>query len=197
MWINDVDTSDIDTTTSYISGIVAKEITDIQMATSSGSKIVNGNISLTISFTLVDAITKDDYFEVVFPGGTIITLSTVVAAPFTLNNNGTYTPGSNMVRFYRASNAPLLLNGTAGNITFLTFTAPNSTKPSSPIIVSVLRNGSAKMRGSGTFTADPNTYSLDVTTTNSMVNALTSYSITFTLLDPLDLSGYILLTIPS
>jgi hypothetical protein len=87
-------------------------------------------------------------------------------------------------------------SGSSGNITFNYYMATNSTQPS-PITLNVMRGGNAKMSGSDSFSADPNSYKLTVTTNNSKINAEALYYLTFNFSDGIDASGYFLLTIPN
>lgn len=98
--------------------------------------------------------------------------------------------------FYQSTISATRTAGTSAYITFLTYKTPNSTKPTSPIIFRVMKNGYAKMRGSSIFTADPKAYTFNVSTNDTNINARGSYQINFGLADPLDPSGHIILTLP-
>lgn len=60
-----------------------------------------------------------------------------------------------------------------------------------------MKNGYAKMQGTSIFIADPKSYSFNVSTNNTNINARASYQLNFSLADALDPSGYIILTLPN
>lgn len=80
-----------------------------------------------------------------------------------------------MLRIYQSSFSPTRYTGFSSNVTFLTYKTPNTTKPTGPIIFQIMKAGSAKMRGSGYFTADPKTYTMTISTNDTKINANTQY----------------------
>lgn len=100
------------------------------------------------------------------------------------------------MRLFQTSMSSTRVAGTLCNITFQTYRTPNSTKPTEDIVFRVLRNNYAKMRSTGTFTADPRNYSFTASPNLTQVNSRTQWQLVFTLADPLAPSGYLTLTIP-
>jgi hypothetical protein len=185
----------IDIASPIITGLTAKNFTDLTIVATTSTKTINTNIGLRIGFTLQDTITNADYFQVTFPVGTTVTYSTQVSS-FSLNSNATYSSTTGILNFTQ-SVSPTRFTGFYAYITFLTFRTPNSTKPTDPILFTVMRSGGAKMRGSAIFIADPKVYNFTAATNDTSINAFASYTLNFNLADALDRTGYIVLSLPS
>ena len=127
--------------------------------------------------------------------GTVITYSTSLSS-FSLAGNVSYNVNSSVLTFYQTTLSQTRHAGFYANITFLTFRTPNSTKPTDPIVFRVMKNGSAKMRGSGVFVAESKQYTFTATPNDTNINANIIYQINFNLADPIDRTGYIILTLP-
>lgn len=109
----------------------------------------------------------------------------------------TYSSSTLTLTFNQNTGSQTRFAGFFANITFLTYRTPNSTKPSDPIVLRVMKNGFAKMRGSAVFVADPKQYSFTVTTNDTNPNAYAQYQIVFNLADALDKTGYFIIRIPA
>ena len=175
---------------------MAKNLVDLTIVPTSTTKTINTMIGLRIGFTLLDTVTSTDYFQVLFPIGTTVTYTTSLST-FSLSSTVTYSSSTGLLTFTQTTFSQIRYAGLYANITFLSYKTPNSTKPSDPIVFTIMRNGNAKMRGSAIFTADPKVYSTAVYTNDTSINAYASYTISISLADALDKTGYIILSIPS
>lgn len=174
---------------------MAKNLPDLSIVATTTSKTINTNIGLRLFFTLQDTITNVDYFEISFPLGTTITYSTALSS-FSLAGNVTYNTNTSILTFYQSSLSQTRFAGFYANITFLTYRTPNTTKPTDPIVFRVMKNGAAKMRGSTVFVAEPKQYTFTATPNDTNINANTIYQLSFSLADPIDRTGYFILTLP-
>lgn len=144
---------------------------------------------LTFSFTLPDTLGSDDLFLIVFPAGTtILYMTTASNLPV---QTTTYSASNTSMVITQRSNNPNYPAGTAVTITFIRYKAPPSTRPTDPITFTVLKNGYQKMTASATIAAVANNYTLTVATSSTTVNTFATYSFSFTMVDPLTVTGYI------
>lgn len=126
----------VDTCTSSITGLVAKPIAVVYSSTVS-PLYVNMATGFRVNFTLSDTLGPTDYFRLEFPTGLQITYSFKLSS--LLLGTATYTSSNGSLVFQR-STASVADNfiGEMHYITFQTFTAPRSVKPTNPIRFVVL-----------------------------------------------------------
>lgn len=109
--------------------------------------------------------------------------------------NALSTYSNYTVSCQQQSTNPNYNSGSLGNLTFIRFRAPPSTKATSPISFAILLNGYPRMVGSATISAVQNNYTLTVSSNSLIVNTYASYSFVFTMVDPLASTGYFVLTL--
>lgn len=128
--------------------------------------------------------------------GTSITYTTSSSSLSLATNNVTYNSNTGVLTIYQSSLSSTRFQGFAVFIAFLTYRTPNTTKPTDPIVFRIMKAGQAKMRGSAIFVADPKNYSMTATASSTAPNALSTYTLSFPLSDPIDRTGYLTLTLP-
>ena len=162
---------------------------------SSVSPVINSAVGLVFSWTLPDTITKNDYIEVEFPQVGQFNLITLITN--TLNLTGhTYNAATFTLKTYQTSSASNKLKSQSVGFTALTYTTPSSVQTTPPFTLRVLNNNYLKMSGQATITTVPKQYTSTVSTVSTTINAQTSYTISFSLADPLSNSGYMVVYIP-
>jgi hypothetical protein len=158
-----------------------------------GVGVNNFAYGLTFSFTLPDTLGSSDMFLITFPAGTIISyVTTTTNVP---KQTDSYNATNSSIMVTQKSTNPDYPASTAVNLVFIRYKAPPSTKPTGPITFTVFSRDYSKMTASATFTALPNNYSLGVTPVSFTVNTATTYTLSFTMADPLLSTGYFLLKI--
>jgi hypothetical protein len=161
---------------------------------------VNTASSITFTFTLTDTILKTDYFQIIFPTGTIFTFNNFIAGSNLLlfSTGVTYIPAYLTLISRQSSSSPTKYAGTICKITIGSYTAPSSVKTTDNFILQVFNSQNGlKMQGTATMTAQANIYSMNVTASTYLINQNAVYSFTFTSIDFLTNTSYILLTFPS
>jgi hypothetical protein len=150
---------------------------------------VNSLGGLTFSFTLPDTLSNIDVIVITFPAGTSITyLTTASTIPI---QSTTYTSSNTtLVMVQRTTNAEFAA-GTSNTITFIRYRASPSARTTDPITMTMYTNGYSKMAASATIAAVAKNYSLTAAPLSTTVNAFTTYSLNFSMVDSLSSSGYI------
>lgn len=185
----------MDTCSASVTGLVAKPMTVVYSSTVS-PLYVNMATGFRVNFTLSDTLSPTDYFRLEFPLGLQITYSFKLSS--LLLGTATYSSSSGYLVFQR-STASVADNfiGETHYITFQTFTAPRSTRPTSPIRFVVLSStGYEKLAGTNTIRAVEKTYSSTLAISTTLVSSMSNYSVSFVLADPLASNAMIVLTLP-
>lgn len=175
--------------------MTAKALTVSYTATVS-PLFVNSAAGFRVSFSVTDSISKTDYFRIEFPLD-----STRITYLFKLSSlnlgTTTYDNSTGFITFFRTTSAVDSLIGESHYITFQSYLAPRSTRPTNNIRFVVLSaRGFEKYVGNGTITAVEKTYTSTLAATNLSVVRTSNYSISFTLADSLTTTGMIVLTVP-
>jgi hypothetical protein len=156
--------------------------------------VVNRNITLRFSISLVDTINSYDTFTIVFPSTFRIFTPTFGGL---LTFTGASVTGTTVTVSQSTSSIKSYPTGYSLNITFSTITAPPSTQVSSPILFYVNRDGNTKMVASSTIQANTNSLTFTVTPSSNLVNQNTTYSFVITTTDAILSSGRIKIDFPS
>lgn len=155
---------------------------------SSGVGVNNFLYGLVFTFTLPDTLGNEDVFVIAFPSGTTISYTfTSLSIPY---QSVTYNSTNTSLIVTQKSTNPNYPASTVVSLSFIRYKAPSSTKPTDPIVFTVVSRGYSKMTASSTFTALPNNYSLSVSPASLSVNTLTQYVLVFTMADSLTSTGY-------
>lgn len=144
---------------------------------------------LSFKFSLPDTISSNDYFVIAFPSTTSINYTTRTGS-ISIQSAAYNSTNTSLVLFQSSTN-PNYAAGTSITLTFIKYRAPPSTRPTTPITLTIFSFGYSKMTASSTVTAVANNYSLSVTSASNTVNTFTSYSFSFAMIDTLASDGYI------
>ena len=172
----------------------AQTMTNYAIARNTGTAMgPNTNLAISISFIISDYISNTDYFQIVFPSDTVITFIFLTSLPIPKSSEN-YTSSNTTITVFQGNN-PVYAPSTSNTITFLNYKTPPSTEPTAAITTYVMSNGYPKMQASTSLTIDPANYTIGVTVSDTVVNTLTTYTVTVTTLDQLLSSGYITLAL--
>lgn len=160
---------------------------------------MNNLTSLIFSFSLSDTLAKTDYFQIVFPAGTVFTFSIIISSNLSLfNSNVTYTSANLTLTMRQANASSNKFAATPCSITIGQYKAPPSSKTTDSFTLLVYNAaGGLKMQGTATLTANPNTYITSVSADTHVINKATNYSFTVSTLDVMLSSGSIFVRFPS
>lgn len=125
---NDVSTGtsyEIDSSDAYIEGLTAQSIS--LTLSSSSIAYVNAFIGLRFSFTLADTLSKNDYFIIEFPAGTVVNYIAYYSPQLNLTNIS-YDSSTNKITFYQSSSSTNLNSQTTISITVFNYKSPSSVK---------------------------------------------------------------------
>jgi hypothetical protein len=152
-----------------------------------------------LTFTLTDTLSKNDYFQLVFPTGSVFSFVAVATINLSIFSSSVNFLSANSTLVLRqASISPTRYAGTVCRITIGRYTAPASTLPISPFLLQVYnQNNSLKMQGTASLTASPKTYAFTVAPASALINQPTSYAFTLAVQDPMLSTGMIQVTFPS
>ena len=182
----------IDVSSSLISGLAPQTLTTFAITPTVSPFGVNNYLGgLSFTFTLTDTISSSDNFVIAFPSGTSITFTmrTGSIAIQAANYNSTNT---SLVLVQSTTN-PNYWAGTSITLSFIRYRAPPSTRPTSPITLTIFSFGYSKMTAWGSVSAVANNYTLTVTADSVTVNSFAAYSLSFSMSDGLGSGGYIAL----
>lgn len=188
----------IDTCTSTISGLTAHQLT-LTIGSGSSPLYINTPTSLILTFTLLDTISKNDYFVLALPTGTSFNFLAIATTNLTIISTGvTYYANNYTLVMKQAVTSPTRYTGTLCTITLSLYTSPPSTLPTAPFTLSLYDSTNGlKMTGQNTLTAAAKTYSATVTPLSAFINAVTSYTLVLTTQDKILADGLLVLTFPS
>lgn len=171
--------------------------------------LVSKNFTPSITFRGTDVVSSNDSIRYSIPSdisfvntslfGMTITDVTSTTATLAIDN----TNSNSSSNYY--SIKPFTLNGKSYANANATFTlinaillAPPSTKPSGSIIVSLYRNGAVYSTGTISITALSGALTgLTISADSQLVNAVTSFNISFTTASPLSSTGRFTIQLPS
>lgn len=189
----------IDTCTTLITGLQPQILT-LSLSPNVSPLYVNSASSLTFTFTLTDTISKTDYFQIVFPTGTIFNFNNAISGVNLLlfASGVTYTSSNLTLISRQSTSSPTIYAGTLCKIIIGAYTAPPSVKTTPDFILQVYnaQNG-LKMQGSATVTALAKFYPLNVSASSYLINQNTVYTFVFTSTDFLTNTSFIMLTLPA
>jgi hypothetical protein len=185
----------IDTCTTVITGLQPNNVTmSIGPNPVATPIVVNKNVTLRFSITLVDTMNSYDTFTIVFPTGIKIYTPTFGGL---LTFTGPSLTGTTVTVSQSTTSIKAYSSGYVLNITFSTITAPPSTQVTSPIYFYINRDGNTKMVGSSTIQASMDSLNFSVTPSSNLVNQNTSYVFVVNINDPILSSGRIKINFPS
>lgn len=188
----------IDICTATIAGLTAHQLS-LTVGASNSPLYINTATSLILTFTLLDTLSKTDYFVLVLPSGA--SFSFIVIATFNLaifSSGVTYDATNNTLVMKQAVTSPTRYTGTLCTITLGRYTSPPSTLTTLPFTLNVYDSSNGlKMTGQNTLTATAKSYTATMTSLSVLVNAATSYTLVLTTQDNMLAAGLIALTFPS
>jgi len=190
--------SAIDTCNAYVTGLIPKVLSSTSFVISDANDnqmVVNSMNTIKFGITTIDVMSMSDYFIISFPAGTTIDLAnTNIGSTVSINSNNPTFLNNNLTLYMTGSGN---LNPQTLFITLTNFIAPPSTKTTNNFTVYILSNGYPKMVSYQTITCLPSTLSGTVSLASPIVNSITSYSFTITILDALTSTGKIKITFPN
>lgn len=149
---------------------------------------------IQFDFVLVDTITRTNYVLIQFPIGSTVRYLNYFS---TLNlTNITYNSTTFQLTMYQSSSSPNRNSGTAISLRVQSYTTPASVRTTDPFYLYIMSGTGYKMASSSTVNILPKSYIATVSTDNTTINVIASYSISFTLADSILSSGYFLILIP-
>jgi hypothetical protein len=185
----------IDTCTTVITGLQPNTVTmSIGPNPVVTPIVVNKNVTLRFSITLIDTMNSYDTFTIVFPTGIKIYTPTFGGL---LTFTGPSLTGTTVTVSQSITSIKAYPTGYILNITLSTITAPPSTQVTSPIYFYINRDWNTKMIGSSTIQASMNSLNFSVTPSSNLVNQNTSYVFVVNITDPILSSGRIKINFPS
>ncbi len=160
-----------------ITGLTPKSISLTIGSTS--SLIINSAVGLQFNFSLADTISKVDYIVIEFPSGANFTYQTYICPQLNFSNNFSYVSSTGMFTMYQSSTSLNRNSGMSISLTIRSFTCPSSARNFGPIYLHMMNGNGQKMLGSNNITILPKAYIATLSTGNTIINSLTSYTISF------------------
>jgi hypothetical protein len=184
----------VDNCSVYPSGLVPNSFYNFSI-TPIGTMTVNSLVALRFGAVLSMTINQNDFLSIVFPNNTTFQYDNIYGIYF--YNLPPTISGQTVLIYNSATSSGTYTQNTAYIVTFQYFQAPPSTLPTSPIVFSILRSGYPIMTGSASLTASPGALTATATPTIFRVLAVTSYTFSITISDPLSSQGMIQVFLPS
>lgn len=146
------------------------------------SFIINTDVVTDFTFILADTV-RWDTVTIQFPMGSVARV---------VNFNCSFNPQTVVynnatslltISLPQLASTPIRPAGTTFFLRLQNYRTPSSVRVTDPFTVSVLQNGFLKMQGSTTISILPKAYMSTVSTLNTTINSITSYTVSFTLSD--------------
>lgn len=145
----DTDSNQIEYKQSFITGLVAKNLSTFQVLPLTGQVnfIVNTWIGLNFTFNLADTTNFDDYFHMIFPSSTNIFFNTSSSTFRFITATINYNLTNSTLTMFQNTNSQLQNTNNFVFIGFRSYLAPKSCR-SQHITFKIMRYGYEKMIGS-------------------------------------------------
>lgn len=184
---------ELDSCTVYPSGLspaVLSNFTIVPLSTMT----VNSLTTLRFNIYPTMTLSRNDYINITIPAGTSFSYSNIFGTGF-YKTPPTFS-GQSVLIYHNTSSSATYPQNALYSITFQNIQAPPSTLPTSSLILQVIRSGFPIMQGTSVLTAIRATLTASVSLTNSIVWAITSYTFTINLNNPISSSGMIRIAFP-
>ncbi len=159
--------------------------------------LIDSWTTLSFNFTNTDTISRDDYFEIVFPSPTTISFSRSMSSLALAS--GAYTSSTLTLRFNSLSSAVNINANNNNYIRFLNYRTPPTTKETDFIVFTIYSSsGRKKMEGRSRLKAVQRTYNITAQSGDSLgINDVTSYYLTINVINAVSSSAMVKITLPS
>lgn len=184
----------IDAGRGFIAGLTARTMP--LAVTSPTNLTVNTPVGLTFTFTLNDSVSRTSYVIIRFPADGVVNYVSFSSTVLFFQSPLVFVPASRELRLNQTNSSGIRNAGTIASISVTTYTTPSSARVTAPFVLEIWSAGGLKMQGSATLNILPKAYASTLSTVNTTINVVTSYSIVFRIDDALSSSAYFVITVP-
>lgn len=192
-------TNKIDSSSSYITNLTAKQM-NLTISSPTGF-VINNVVIIDFVFTVVDTISRANNFIITFPSGSIVNYQASLISNLVTGSSvtaiGSYNSSTLQLAISQPSNSSNINSQTQIRIRVQSYRTPSSVRVTESFFVRVVSGSGLKMEGSSTIRTLPKAYTGTVSTGNTLINSLTSYTPVFNLADEISSTGYFTIKIPS
>lgn len=185
----------IDSSAALVSGLTPKNMS-LAISAPNSSFTINTAVTIQFDFVLADTISKSNYLVLQFPSGTVFQYMNFYSTLVLNATSIVYNSSSLQLVMYQSSSATNRNSGTAVTLRVQSYTTPSSVRTTDLFYLRIKSGSGDKMVGSSSINILPKSYTATATTANTLINSVTSYTISLAMTDAISSSGYFLVVVP-
>lgn len=185
----------IDSSAALVSGLNPKNMS-LAISAPNSSFTINTAVTIQFDFVLADTISKSNYLVLQFPTGTVFQYMNYYSTLVLNATSIVYNSPSLQLTISQSTSATNRNAGTAVTLRVQSYTTPSSVRTTDPFYLRIKSGTGDKMVGSSSINILPKSYTATASTSNTLINAVTSYTVSMTMADAISSSGYFLVLVP-